>query len=399
MAASSKQPALETSFKTAFAEIRKKYGSNTIMLAKDMGKVNRIPVGIPSLDLQLGGGLPMSRIIHVYGAEHAAKTFLCMQIAAALQKNKGDKMVFWLDLERSFEPIRAKQVGIDLDRLIVCRPASAEPGFDELIEMIPYISGGVVDSVAAISSVTEIEGTMGDKQVGMVAALMAKFFHKWISDTSPEKLGDGEPPMLLLTNQLRDDIGAYVKKTKTTGGRSMRHYPSVFIELARGPLVKLKALDAEGEEVVIGHDVKFKIPKNNTFQPDKTGSFMLSTKPHNLGGYTLLANQVDWPKDLLKYAVHYEVIKKSGSWHEFTGKHSFKAQGKLEAQAHLYNDGALAAEIYDLTLQVIRQQHGLEEQKNVSAKVSNTPKVEKPGKKGCKKFGRQDKGGEREQVV
>lgn len=392
MAKRPEQPALKEkkekvalTFEAAYAQMRKDYGANTVMIAKDMNKVRKIPTGIPSLDFQLGGGVPMSRIIQIFGEKHCCKTYLSMLITAALQKTYGDKMVFWLDLERSFEPVRAEQVGIDLNRLIVCRPASAEPGFDELIDMLPYISGGVVDSVAAATSVAESEGTMGDKQVGMLAALMSKFFHKWISASSPEFMKDQEVPMLLLTNQVRDDIGAYIKKTKRPGGKCMEHYPSLFIDLSKGAPVKLKATDAEGEEITVGHDVKFKIPKNNVFQPDKTGSFMLCTRPTDVGGYQLNAHQVDWPKDLLKYAAHYEVIVKSGAWYSYKGENF--AQGKVAAQAYLFNDGDMAAEVYKLTLAAVRLQHGLKEEeiKNVIKAKRDKAKVEKPREEGGKK--------------
>jgi recombination protein RecA len=364
-------------FNAAFAQMRKKYGSNTIMLAREINVVTRIPMGIPSMDFQLGGGLPMGRIVHISGSAHSGKTFLAMQIAAAMQRFYGDKMVFWLDGERSFDSVRAEQIGIDLDRIIVSRPSSSEAGLEELIEMAPFISAGFVDSVASLSTVTESEGTMADKQVGQVAAMLSKFFHKWISATAPENLG-GLVPMLTLTNQLRDDIGSYIKKTKTPGGRSMQHYPSVFIELSRGPVVKLKERDAEDEEVVIGHDVKFKIQKNNTFQPDKVGAFMLCTRPYDIGGYQLSVNQVDWPRDLLKYAVHYNVIKRSGSWHEFKGKSKMKAQGRVEAQAKLYHDGELTAEIQRLVLAEVFRSHGVKTD-------NDQAQVEAPGKAGSKK--------------
>lgn len=319
----------------------------------------------------------MGRIVHISGSAHSGKTFLAMQIAAAMQRFYGDKMVFWLDGERSFDSVRAEQIGIDLDRIIVSRPSSSEAGLEELIEMAPFISAGFVDSVASLSTVTESEGTMADKQVGQVAAMLSKFFHKWISATAPENLG-GLVPMLTLTNQLRDDIGSYIKKTKTPGGRSMQHYPSVFIELSRGPVVKLKERDAEDEEVVIGHDVKFKIQKNNTFQPDKVGAFMLCTRPYDIGGYQLSVNQVDWPRDLLKYAVHYNVIKRSGSWHEFKGKSKMKAQGRVEAQAKLYHDGELTAEIQQLVLAEVFRSHGVKTD-------NDQAQVEAPGKAGSKK--------------
>jgi protein RecA len=367
-------------FNAAFAQMRKKYGSNTIMLAQEINVVTRIPMGIPSMDFQLGGGLPMGRIVHVSGDQHSGKTFLAMQIAAAMQRFYGDKMVFWLDSERSFDAARAEQIGIDLGRLIVSRPSSSEAGLEELIEMAPFISAGFVDSVAALSTIAESDGTMADKQVGAVAAMLSKFFHKWISATSPEALADELVPMLVLTNQLRDVIGSVskFKVTKTPGGRSMQHYPSVFIELSRGPVVKLKEQDAEGEEVVIGHDVKFKIKKNNTFQPDKVGAFMLCTRPYDIGGYQLSVNQVDWPRDLLKYAVHYNVIKRSGSWHEFKGKSKMKAQGRVEAQAKLYHDGELTAEIQELILAEVFRSHGV--------KTNNDQaQVEAPGKASSKK--------------
>lgn len=171
----------------------------------------------------------------------------------------------------------------------------------------------------------------------------------------------------------------------------MLHYPSIFIEVSKGTLVKMeKVYDAEDEEIVLGHDIKFKIKKNNTFQPDKIGSFMLCTRPYDLGGYQLQVNQTDWPKGLLKYAAHYEVIKKNGSWYEYKG--DVFAQGAKAAQARLFNEGEITAEVQAAVLREIRRIHGLKEEEpkhDVKAK-RNKAKVAEAGKAVGKKQWRKE---------
>ena len=335
MAEDIKESAL--TFADTLAESRKKHGVNSLMTASAATslKVTRLASGIPALDYQLGGGIPLGRSIHISGKEHSGKTYLAMVLVAAIQRMFPKQHAMWLDYEHTFDCVRASHVGVDLDRLLISQPIVAEEAFDQVIEMLPFISCMVTDSVAAINPESETEEGMGKKQMGASAGVMSKFYRLWNTAIAPEH-HSGDIPTIILCNQVRDNLKPFGKETTFPGGRAVRHNCSVFIETKRGPIFKLKELDPEGEAIVIGHEVEFAVTKNNTFQPDKKGTFLLCTRPYAAAGYPVEVNQTDWPRDLLKYAVYYGILQKNGAHHYYGDAHVGKSQ--FAAQKRLFED-------------------------------------------------------------
>ena len=349
----------ENTLESVITEIQSKYGKHAIMRANDASylRIKRIPFGIPALDFSLGGGSPVSRIMEIYGAESSGKTYLSMLAVVRYQQQFPKKQVFWLDLENALETTRLQSMGVDLSRLIISRPASAEVGLDEMLKMAPYMSLGVVDSVAALSATVETEAEMADQQMGVAPRVLNKFFRKWYPTVAPSRL-QGPAPSLIMTNQIRERLVLYGKKETTTCGRGIRHFSIIRLGLVRGDPVVLKEDDAEGEPVVIGHDVKFKVEKNHTFAPNKTGKFLLCLRSYDVGGYKLQAQGTDWPGEILRYAVHYGVVKKAGTTYTY-GEHKLGI-GKMAAQAWLFECQEYVDEIKSKVLKEIYKEHGLE---------------------------------------
>ena len=254
------------SLKDTISRIRKRFGRNSIIQANDARfiKVVRVSTGIDSLDFGIGGGYPLGRFVHIYGPEGVAKTFMAMRAAAVVHAADPKAIVVWNDLERVFDHKRAKQIGVDLSRLELIPADSAEQSFAVMEEFVacPDVKLYVVDSVAAVSPMSEMEGEMEDMQMGAAPRVMNKFFRRWLAKNSPK---DNQPPhsFVLLLNQVREKIGAWAgrggPKPQPPGGRGMRSFPSLIIEVVRGDQITLNAADDDSDKIVIGHDVKYRI--------------------------------------------------------------------------------------------------------------------------------------------
>ena len=353
------------------ADIQKKFGSHSIVRGCDAKfiKVKHVSTEIPSLDFALGGGLPMGRIIHVYGRAHSGKTFLCKKMVAIMQKLYPDKMVYWGDLEQVFDPDRAEAIGVDLSRIIIHQPASAEESFGAAVDLAKsgHISLAVYDSLAAVAAMAETESEVESQQMGVAPRLINKFIRKWLSATAPKEV-NSVAPMLLCTNQKRAVIGGFRPMEGTPGGKGIGFFASVELEISHGDKLTLKEDDDGGDPLIIGHDVTFHVAKNNTFPLGKRGKFILCTRPYTLDGYTVKANMVDWPPELLRYAVFYGVVERNGGHHYFGGE---KIGGsKVEAQGAVYNNAELAKNIYSQTLLKVREAHGIVLEAPVTKKSS-----------------------------
>ena len=287
---SGKQQALAT----AIAAIEKEYGKGSIMTlanAKPLS-VDSIPTGSLSLDLALGvGGVPRGRIVEIFGPESSGKTTLAMSIVAQAQKKGG--LAAFIDAEHAFDPEYGKNIGIDLDNLLVSQPDTGEQGLEicETLVRSNAIDVIVVDSVAALVPRSEIEGEMGDAQVGSQARLMSQALRKLTAITSKSKT------CVIFINQIRMKIGVmFGNPETTTGGMALKFYSSVRMDIRRIESLK------EGDEV-IGTRVRVKVVKNKVAAPFRSAEFDFIF-PHGISR----------EGDILDLGVKHNLVEKSGAW-------------------------------------------------------------------------------------
>ncbi len=279
---------------TAIAAIEKEYGKGSIMTmanAKPLS-VDSIPTGSLSLDLALGvGGVPRGRIVEIFGPESTGKTTLAMSIVAQAQKIGG--LAAFIDAEHAFDPEYGKSIGIDMNSLLISQPDNGEQALEicETLVRSNAVDIIVVDSVAALVPRSEIEGDMGDAQVGAQARLMSQALRKLTGITSKSRT------CVIFINQLRMKIGVmFGNPETTTGGMALKFYSSVRMDIRRVESLK------EGDNVV-GNRVRVKIVKNKVAAPFRTAEFDL-----------IFPRGISREGDLLDLGVKYNLIEKSGSW-------------------------------------------------------------------------------------
>ncbi len=278
-------------------EIKKQFGDGSIMRLGEARRVNidSIPTGSISLNIALGvGGVPQGRIVELYGPESSGKTTLALHVVANVQKRGG--VAAFIDAEHALDPEYAKRIGVDIDNLLISQPDAGEQAL-AIVEALA-VSGGVdlivVDSVAALTPQAEIDGNIGDFQIGLQARLMSQALRKLTSITSKYNT------TLIFINQIRMKIGVYMGNPETTpGGKALKFYSSVRIEVRRAAQIK------KGEEV-IGNRVKAKIVKNKVAAPFRTAEFdiMYNEGISRLG-------------DVLSTAAKMDIINLQGSWYSF----------------------------------------------------------------------------------
>ena len=302
-------------------KIEKSYGKGSIMKLGDapVEEIESISSGSISLDMALGiGGYPKGRIIEIYGPESSGKTTLAIHAIAEAQKKGG--IAAFIDAEHAFDSNYAKQLGVDTDNLLVSQPDNGEQALEIADNLIR--SGAidiiVIDSVAALTPKSEIEGEMGDSKMGLQARLMSQALRKLTANISKTKC------CCIFINQLREKIGImFGNPETTTGGNALKFYASVRIDIRRTQAIK------DGDSNV-GNRVKVKIVKNKVAPPFRVCEFDL-----------IFGEGISKVGEIIDLGVDYNVIKKSGSW--FSYGDTKLAQGR-EAVKQLLNDNPELAE-------------------------------------------------------
>ncbi len=310
----------------AIEKIEKDFGKGSIMKLGDKTTVNvdAIPTGALSLDVALGiGGIPRGRIIEIYGPESSGKTTLAQHIVAECQKKGG--IAAFVDAEHALDPEYAKNLGVNIDELLISQPDTGEQALDITEELVR--SGAVdiivVDSVAALVPKAEIEGTMEDQQMGLQARLMSKALRKLTG-----VIGKTNTTVIFI-NQLRQKIGVmYGNPETTTGGNALKYYASVRMEIKR-----TETLKGDGEDV--GNHVRVRVLKNKVAPPFRTAEFDI-----------IFGKGISKTGNILDVAVNLGIINKAGAW--FSYNDAKLGQGREKSKEFLDANPELLAEVEKL---------------------------------------------------
>ena len=317
--AADKKKALDT----AIAQIEKEFGKGSIMRMGENSHivVEAIPTGSLALDIALGiGGVPKGRIVEVYGPESSGKTTLALHIVAEAQKRGGE--VAFIDAEHAMDPTYARALGVDIDSMLIAQPDTGEQGLEicEALVRSGAIDVVVVDSVAALTPRAEIEGDMGDAHVGLLARLMSQALRKLAGSIAKTNC------IVIFINQLREKVGVmYGNPEVTTGGRALKFYSSVRIDVRRVEAIK------NGSEVV-GNRTRAKIVKNKVAPPFREAEFEI-----------LYGEGISKWGELVDLASRLDIIQKSGSW--FAMGDMRIGQGKDAAKQYLKDNPEIAADV------------------------------------------------------
>mgnify|MGYP002638938329 FL=1 len=307
----------------AISQIEKKFGKGSVMRLGDRTAVDVdvIPSGSLTLDKALGiGGYPKGRIIEIYGPESSGKTTLTLHAIAQAQK-QGGKAAF-IDAEHAIDPVYAKNLGVDIDELILSQPDSGEQALEiaEMLVRSGVIDLIVVDSVAALVPQVELDGEMGDAAVGLQARLMSKALRKLSGVMNKTNC------TVIFINQLREKIGVmYGNPETTTGGRALKFYSSVRVEIRRSEQIK-----QNGE--IIGNKANIKVVKNKVAPPFKTTQVDI-----------IYGKGISRDGEILDLAVEGDIVEKSGAWYAYNGEKI--GQGRENAKNFLIEHPAIFEEV------------------------------------------------------
>lgn len=332
---------------TALAQIEKQYGKGAVMKLGQASVMNvdAISTGSLGLDMALGiGGVPKGRVIEIYGPESSGKTTVALQIVAEAQKAGGEAA--FIDVEHALDPIYAKALGVDIDSLLVSQPDTGEQAL-EIMEALVR-SGAldiiVLDSVAAMVTKAEIDGEMGDSHVGLQARLMSQALRKLTPVVSRSNC------VAVFINQVREKIGVMYGNPETTpGGRALKFYSSVRIEVRRSEAIK------NGTEL-IGNKTKCKIVKNKVAPPFKEVIFDI-----------MYGEGICRVGEIIDYAVDADIIVKSGAWFSYNGERL--GQGREKVKILLKENAEMREEIATKVREHSKEL--LEKSRNKAATLSN----------------------------
>ena len=319
----------EKALKNAIAQIEKQYGAGAVMRLgqNTVQNVQAISTGSLSLDMALGiGGVPRGRIVEIYGPESSGKTTVALQIIAEAQKRGGEAA--FVDVEHALDPVYAQALGVNIDDLLVSQPDSGEQALEiaEALVRSGAIDVIVIDSVAAMTTRAEIEGEMGDSHVGMLARLMSQAMRKLTPVIAKSNC------VAVFINQVREKIGVmYGNPETTTGGRALKFYASVRMEVRKGEAIK------NGAEV-IGNRTRVKIVKNKVAPPFKECEFDM-----------MYGKGISRTGELLDLATDLDIIHKSGSWFSY-GERKL-GQGRDAVKEILENEPEFAKEVEQRIMQ------------------------------------------------
>lgn len=338
----------------AMQKIEKDYGKGAIMKLGDdnIEDVDVIPTGSVSLNYALGvGGFPRGRIIEIYGPESSGKTTLAIHAIAEAQKLGGIAAI--IDAEHAFDRFYAEKLGVDVNNLLISQPDNGEQALEIAEQLIrsSAIDILVVDSVAALTPKSEIEGDMGDRNVGLQARLMSQAMRKLTGTISRTNT------TCIFINQLREKIGVMFGPSETTtGGNALKFYASVRIDIRSSTTIK------DGENV-LGRHTKVKITKNKVAPPFKRAEFDI-----------MFGEGISRSSELVDMGVEYGIIQKSGSWFSYDG--SRLAQGRDAAKKMLQDNPELADEIEAKIMEALKASDGKSPRKSTSKAEKSSAKAQ-----------------------
>jgi recombination protein RecA len=315
----------EKALDLALGQIDKQFGKGSIMRMgdKEIVPMAAVSTGALALDLALGiGGLPRGRVVEIFGPESSGKSTLAMHVVAEAQRNGG--ICAYLDAEHAMDPQYAKNIGLDIDNLLISQPDTGEQAL-EIADMLVR-SGAVdvlvIDSVAALTPRAEIEGEMGDSHVGLQARLMSQALRKLTGNLNKTNT------ICIFINQLREKIGVMFGSPETTpGGRALKFYSSVRLDIRRIESIK------DGVEVV-GNRTRVKVVKNKVAPPFRQAEFDI-----------LYGKGISREGSVLDVAVDIGIVKKSGAWYTYEGEQL--GQGREKVKEFLSESPELMIELYD----------------------------------------------------
>ncbi len=308
----------------ALSQIEKQFGKGSIMRlgANDVANdIQVVSTGSLSLDIALGvGGLPRGRVIEIYGPESSGKTTLTLQVIAEMQKLGGTAA--FIDAEHALDPQYAQKIGVNVQELLISQPDNGEQAL-EIADMLVRSSSVdivVIDSVAALTPRAEIEGEMGDPQMGLQARLMSQALRKLTANIKRSNT------MVIFINQIRMKIGViFGNPETTTGGNALKFYASVRLEIRRTGAIK------KGEET-IGNETRVKVVKNKVAPPFKQAEFDI-----------LYGEGISRESEIIELGVQYKLIDKAGAWYSYNGEKI--GQGKDNVREYLREHSKIAQEI------------------------------------------------------
>ncbi|MGN0465198.1 MAG: recombinase RecA [Lachnospiraceae bacterium] len=318
----------------AISEIEKEFGKGSVMKLGDESKglnVETVPTGSLSLDVALGaGGVPKGRIVEIYGPESSGKTTVALHMIAEVQKRDG--IAGFIDAEHALDPAYAKKIGVDIDNLYISQPDNGEQALEIAETMLR--SGAmdiiIIDSVAALVPKAEIDGDMGDMQVGLHARLMSKALRKLTGHINKYNC------VVVFINQLREKVGVmFGNPETTTGGRALKFYASVRMDVRR-----IEAIKQGGE--VIGNRTRVKVVKNKIAPPFREAEFDI-----------MFGKGISREGDILDLAASCNVVKKSGAWYAYNDAKI--GQGRENSKKYLRENPQVMAEIE----QKVREHFGM----------------------------------------